>query len=242
MGFGYACQGYSGGVSDLPEQNGRPKMERAVQDGATGIRAREKQRTHERLRAAARELFEERGYDDVTVAEIAALAGVSVKTLFQHFGSKEELLITELDAVHEGLIRALGRRDRRHTPLEAVTAWLLEWESGLPADGFDRFMRMVGTGPSVEAMRRRLYDEWENAVVAILADEANEARPTPRTRLVAAQLISMIRVLSGPEVREYVERYPLAQRKQAHVACTREAAALLASGLDADRAVWPDQR
>ncbi len=217
-------------------------MEGAVQGGAIGVRAREKLRTHERLRASARRLFEERGYDDVTVAEIARSAGVSVKTLFQHFGSKEELLVAELDAVHEELVRALGQRDRSHTPLEAVTAWLLEWESGLPADGFDRFMRMVGSGPSVEAMRRRLYEEWENAVVVILADEANEARPTPRTRLVAAQLISMIRVLSGPEVREYVERYPVDQRKQAHVACTRDAAALLASGLDGDRAIWPDQR
>ena len=208
----------------------------------TGLRERRRRRTMDAIIDGALALFEERGYDDVTVAEIAAQAGVSVKTLFQHFGSKEELLITELDAVHEELIRALGHRDRSQTPLEAVTAWLLEWESDRPTDGFDRFMRMVGSGPSVQAMRRRLYDEWENAVVTILADEANEARPTPRTRLVAAQLISMIRVLSGPEVRDYVERYPVAQRKQAHVACTRDAAALLASGLDGDRAIWPDQR
>jgi AcrR family transcriptional regulator len=207
-----------------------------------GVREREKRRTHENLRVAARELFEERGYDDVTVAEIAERAQVSVKTLFQHFPSKEELLITELDAVHEELIRALSRRDRSMTPLEAVTAWLIEWESERPSDGFERFMRMVGSGPSVEAMRRRLYDEWENRVVVILADEANEARPTPRTRLLAAQLIAMIRVLSSPEAREFVERYPPDQRKEAHEACMREAAALLAGGLDSDRATWPRPR
>jgi hypothetical protein len=129
------------------------------------------------------------------------------------------------------MIRSLRNRKGTKTPLEAVTEWLLEWESQRPPDGFDRFMRMVGTGPAVESMRRRLYDEWENALVDALADEANEARPSPRTRLIAAQLISMIRVLSSPEVRASLERYPPQERQQAHLAWTREAAGLLAEGL-----------
>jgi AcrR family transcriptional regulator len=204
--------------------------------GSTGIRERQKSRTRERLRAAARELFEERGYDGVTVAEIATRGHVSVKTLFQHFGSKEELLMAELDVVHGELICALGRRDRSVTPLEAVAGWLLAGSSE-PSDGVERFMQMVGSGPSVEPMRRRLHDEWENAVVRVLAEEANEVRPTPRTRLVAAQLASMIRVLGSPEVKDFIERYPPARRDEARRACTREAAALLGEGLDGRPAI-----
>jgi AcrR family transcriptional regulator len=199
---------------------------------AEGARALRKRDTRERLVAAATERFEDQGYDTVTVAEVAAAAGVSVKTLFQHFPSKEDLLIAGLAEIHEDMLAAVRARDRRTTPLQAITAWMLDWESVRPPDGFDRFIRMVGTGPSVESMRRHLYDDWENALVAVLADEANEARPTPRTRLVAAQLISMIRVLSSPEVRALLERCPPEERMNAHAACVNEAAELLANGLD----------
>jgi len=197
-----------------------------------GVRERRKLATRQRLLQAAKEQFEERGYDDVTVADIAAQAGVSVKTLFQHFRSKEDLLLAELTEIHDDMLAAVRARDRERTPLQAVTDWVIEWEGRRPPDGFDRFVRMVGTGPSVESMRRRLYDDWENALVAVLADEANEARPTPRTRLIAAQLIGMIRVLTSPEVRTLLERHPPEERMQAHEAWVREAAALLADGLD----------
>jgi AcrR family transcriptional regulator len=199
----------------------------------TGVREQRKLETRQRLLQAAKEQFEDRGYDEVTVADIAAGAGVSVKTLFQHFRSKEDLLLAELTQIHDDMIEALRERDPSLTPLEAVTEWIVDWEARRPADGFDRFMRMIGTGPSVETMRRRLYDDWENALVAVLADEANEARPTPRTRLIAAQLISMIRVLTSPEVRELLERHPPERRMEAHERWVREAASLLAGGLDA---------
>jgi AcrR family transcriptional regulator len=202
-----------------------------VGESTPGVRERRKLQTRERLLDAAKELFEKDGYDEVTVAEIAAEAGVSVKTLFQHFPSKEELLMAELGEVHAEMIRSLRDRDRDKTPLEAVADWLLEWESRRPPDGYDRFLRMVGSGPGVESMRRRLYDEWEAAVVEVLADEANEARPNPRTRLVAAQLISMIRVLTSPEVRDLLERYPAAERREAFMAWTKEAADQLGNGL-----------
>jgi AcrR family transcriptional regulator len=198
---------------------------------AIGVREQGKLQTRLRLRVAAKELFEERGYDDVTVAEIAARARVSRKTLFQHFGSKEELLMAELDAVHEDLLDTLRERDLSQTPLEAVTAWLIEWAARRPSDAFERFVRMVGSGPSVEAMRRRLYEDWENALAAVLADEANEARATPRTRLTAAQLVAMIRVLTSPEQRALIERYPPERRPQAYREAVLDAAAHLAGGL-----------
>lgn len=196
-----------------------------------GVRARGKLDTGRRLRDAARELAEQRGYEDVTVAEIAARAGVSVKTLFQHFGSKEELLVAELSEIHEQMLEAVRTRSSDLSVLEAVTAWLIEWESHRPSDGFDRFVRMVGGGPSVESLRRRLYEDWENALVAVLADEANEARATLHTRLLAAQLIAMIRVLTSPESREFIERSPTELRRQAYDAAVHSASDQLARGL-----------
>lgn len=209
-------------------------MGEAGDSAQLGVRERRKLETRERLRLAAKELFERDGYDEVTVAEIAAAADVSVKTLFQHFGAKEDLLLAELDQVHADMIASLRDRDRSQTPLQAVAQWLLEWEEHGPSDGFERFLRMVGTGPAVESMRRRLYEEWEGEVVAVLADEANEARPNPRTRLIAAQLIAMIRVLTSAEVREALERRPAGERHEAFMALTREAVDLLAGGIEPD--------
>jgi AcrR family transcriptional regulator len=196
------------------------------------VRERRKLETRDRLLAAAKAQFEKDGYDNVTVAQIAAAAGVTAKTLFQHFPSKEDLLMAELGGVHDEMIRSLRERDRGVSPLQAVAAWLLEWEANRPADGYDRFIRMVGSGPGVESMRRRLYEEWEGAVVEVLADEANEARPNPRTRLIAAELITLIRVLTSPEVSASLERYPAAERREAFMEWTREAADMLANGLD----------
>src|SRR5262245_23048386 len=119
-----------------------------------GVRERRKRQTRDRLQAAAKELFEQKGYDQVTVAEIAAAADVSVKTLFQHFHAKEDLLLAELDQVHAEMVRWLRDRDPAQTPIQAVADWLLDWEERGPPDGFDRWMRMVGTGPAVESMRR----------------------------------------------------------------------------------------
>jgi AcrR family transcriptional regulator len=196
-----------------------------------GIREQRKRLIREELLHSAQELFRERGYDNVTVAEIAAGAGVSVKTLFQHFRSKEDLLLSELDAVHARLLTALRTRDREQSLVEAVTQWLLSERTDDRPDGLERWHRSVGTSQAVAAMRRRLYEEWENGIVRVLADEANEARPTPRTRLIAAQLVCLVRVISSPEVREFVNQHPLEDRPAVYEAWIGEAAQLLNGGL-----------
>jgi hypothetical protein len=58
---------------------------------AVGLRERKKQQTRQSLLDAAACLFEERGYDNVTVAEIADVAGAPVKTMFTHFDYEDAL-------------------------------------------------------------------------------------------------------------------------------------------------------
>jgi AcrR family transcriptional regulator len=199
---------------------------------AIGIREQRKRLTREELLQAASQLFAERGYDNVTVAEIASGAGVSVKTLFQHFRSKEDLLLAELDAVHGRLLNTLRSRPRGQSPLDALLAWMLAEGENDWSDGLERFHRTVGNSPTVAALRRRLYEEWENAIVRVLADEANEARPTPRTRLIAAQLVSIVRLTSSPEVTEFVNQNPADERAAAFREWLDEAAGLVGGGIN----------
>src|SRR4029453_8099215 len=79
-----------------------------------GRRQRKKALTRQAISDIATEMFMARGFDDVTVAEIAEAADVSVKTVFNHFGSKEELFLdreAEIFAAITGAIadRAAGR-------------------------------------------------------------------------------------------------------------------------------------
>jgi len=200
-------------------------------EGTVGIREQRKRLTREELLATAKQLFEERGYDNVTVAEIAAGAGVSVKTLFQYFRSKEDLLLAELDAVHERLLTALRTRGHDRTPLDALVDWMGSEIEGSPPDGMERWQRTVGNSPAVAALRRRLYEQWENAIARVLADEANEAQPTPKTRLIAAELVAVVRVTSSDEVRDFVLRHPARDRRVAYREWLEQASDLVGRGL-----------
>src|SRR3954453_21600505 len=62
-----------------------------------GLRERKKRQTREAIAAAAMELFLQRGYDEVTVAEVAQAADVSEKTVFNHFPAKEDLVFSRVD-------------------------------------------------------------------------------------------------------------------------------------------------
>ena len=196
-----------------------------------GIRAQRKRATRDELLQAARELFDQRGYDNVTVAEIAGAAGVSVKTLFQHFRSKEDLLLAELDQTHERLLNALRERETGGSPVDALVAWMSSELESSPPDGMELWERTVGNSPAVAALRRRLYEQWELAIARLLADEANEARPTPRTRLLAAELVAIVRVTSSDAVRDFVLRHPSGDRRTAYKQWLEQASGLVARGL-----------
>src|SRR4051794_3589293 len=75
-----------------------------------GLRASKKRRTREAIAAAALRLFTERGFDAVTVAEVAAAADVSEKTVFNYFPAKEDLLFERGEERRAALVEAIRSR------------------------------------------------------------------------------------------------------------------------------------
>ncbi len=198
-----------------------------------GRREQRKRQTRAALLRAAEELFTARGYDEVTVAEIASRAGVSVKTLFQHFRSKEDLLFGEEDQTREQILAAIRNRDADQSPLDAVTHWLLsEASDNAHPDGLEGYHRSIGTSPAIASRLRRLWESYETGIARELADENNEAVPTPRTRLIAAQLTAMIRITTSDEVRQFVARHPTRNPSTALQDWITQAAGTLRNGLD----------
>ncbi|MEV0820182.1 TetR/AcrR family transcriptional regulator [Nonomuraea rubra] len=84
-----------------------------------GLRERKKEETRRRISEAALRLFDERGYDAVTVNEVAEAAGVAKVTLFNYFPSKDCLV---LDAVREDTAAIVAARPAGQSPLGALRA------------------------------------------------------------------------------------------------------------------------
>ena len=128
--------------------------------------------TRARIREVANRLFIERGYDTVTVAEVAREAGVSSVTVFNHFPRKEDLFLDRTDDAVEFLRSAV--RDR--SPGVDVLASLQEhsfrlFDARHPLSGVDPrstpFFRTVAESPALVARAREIASELQE----ILADE-----------------------------------------------------------------------
>ncbi|WP_231641721.1 TetR/AcrR family transcriptional regulator [Saccharomonospora sp. NB11] len=95
-----------------------------------GLRERKKEQTRQALRREAMRLFLEKGYAETTVAEIAAAADVSTKTLFNYFGSKEDILLAHRRRRVDHLVARLREHTAALSPKDALLAAaedLLRW-------------------------------------------------------------------------------------------------------------------
>ncbi|MCU7729025.1 TetR/AcrR family transcriptional regulator [Actinoplanes sp. KI2] len=200
-----------------------------------GLRERKKQQVRERISGIATMLFFERGFEAVSVAEIAEAAGVSKMTVFNYFPRKEDMFFDRVPEFAEMITSAVrGRSSRQSAPDALRDMWLglLDQRhalSGLPSDNIVHFYRVVLASPALRARVREALEEVE-ALVAGLFAEAGQARPEMTAALVVAAarvcyVAAARRVLSG----EPIESFAAEQR--ASIAAAWDAAVAAASPL-----------
>ena len=95
------------------------------------------QRSRAVILRAARELFEERGFDKATLRTIAERAGMGASSIYRHFQSKEELLIAELVDLQEEAWRRFREGDERKSPTRARVRRFLDCQHALLAEDSD---------------------------------------------------------------------------------------------------------
>ncbi|GGS84770.1 TetR/AcrR family transcriptional regulator [Nonomuraea spiralis] len=83
-------------------------------------RERKKRETRRRIVAAAIALFEEQGYEQTTVTQIAAAADVDPKTFFNYFRTKDEVLFSDLERDFDVLVEAIAARRQDEGPGEVL--------------------------------------------------------------------------------------------------------------------------
>lgn len=145
---------------------------------APSLREEKKARTNEAIAAAALELFAARGFAAVTVAEVAAAAGVGERTLYRYFPDKEELLFAG-DAEWRGALRvALGGRPVDESPFAALRATAMTVPRALEErrEEVRRRGEVIAAAPALAARERAKHAAWER----VLADGLRE-RAVPET-------------------------------------------------------------
>jgi len=169
---------------------------------ALPLRDRKRVLTRRSILAAAERLFEERGFDSVTVAEIADAANVSVKTLFVYFRSKEDLVFTDTWLL-DLCLDALRDRPAGITPGEAITralaAAIRDGDQAV-SDGIEGFHRGYADSAALHSRLLRMWEQYEDSITAALAAEAS-GPPQPAMRLQAIKLVGILRTLTSPELR-----------------------------------------
>src|SRR5690242_1280565 len=100
-----------------------------------GLRERKKEQTRRLIADTARKLFAERGFDAVTVGEVARAAEVSEKTVFNYFPTKEDLFYSGMEAFEDRLLGALRDREPGEDVLVAFRRFLLQPQGVFAIEG-----------------------------------------------------------------------------------------------------------
>ena len=179
-----------------------------------GLRARKKQRTRELIAETARRLFAERGFEAVTVAEIARAAEVAEKTVFNYFPTKEDLFYSRLEAFEAEILAAIRDREPGESALAAFGRFLGaprgvfalgDADPAAATEQLHTVTRVVTSSPALLARERQVLADYTDSLAALLAEETG-ASPHDAEPLVAAHaLIGLHRSLI-----ELVRRHALA--------------------------------
>lgn len=180
----------------------------------SGLRERKKERTRQAIIQAALDLYRERGYEGVTVGEIARRADIAPRTFFGYFESKEDVFLGPGDDRLERVIRAIRERGSGVPILAAVQPELLprhqsRREPRSPAGpGFPQLLRQ----PAVRNRLRERWNRWEDELAVVIASEVGAAAADPEPRVLAAVVIAAIRVAADAAGAQPARREEVAGR------------------------------
>ncbi|SFK24921.1 DNA-binding transcriptional regulator, AcrR family [Amycolatopsis sacchari] len=166
-----------------------------------GLRERKKRAMRRQLSDTATRLFLERGFDSVRVADVAEACGVSEKTVFNYFPTKEALVLDRLEATADALRTHLA--DPALPPVEAMLRVLAEelreLTTSLAADeralaGYRRFGDLLRETPSLRAYQNDAADRFADVAAEVLAARAGLRAEDPEPQVAAAALLGLWRV------------------------------------------------
>ena len=218
-------------------------MDWATRDDAPagGLRERKKRLMRQQLSDTATRMFLERGFDQVRVADVAEACGVSEKTVFNYFPTKESLVLDRLQTTMESLPGGLA--DPEVTPADAalrlldrelsgMTGWLAaQDDTAQAAREIRRFGDLIRVTPSLRAYQADMMDQLVTVAAQVLAVRAGLSADDPEPQIAARALLGLWHV-QAESLRKHLgsARTP-AQLHELVMTDVRRAARLIDTGL-----------
>jgi len=159
-------------------------------------RERKKLATRDALRAAALELFADRGFDGITVEEICARADVATSTFFRHFATKEDVVLGDFDERGELLLEAIDAQPDGVGPSDLLIGATQVWRlSRRPADVLRAEAMLLSAEPALQIHLDRMIVGWEAPIADRLSARYGMDPTSIDVKLAAAWFVTAIRVV-----------------------------------------------
>ena len=159
-------------------------------------RSRKRLATRQTISDAATRLFHERGFDQVTVDDIAEAADVGRATVFNHFPRKEDMFFDLDELAREDLLNALQRRDPTVPPLETLRRFAHQaikeqkpYVRFIPES--QSFLETMEASEPLKARARAIRDELAQVLTAALSEAVGQDPSDPDAHLAAALLVTI---------------------------------------------------
>jgi AcrR family transcriptional regulator len=171
---------------------------------AMGLRERKKEQTRRSIEEAAFRLFEQRGFQATTVAEIADAADISPRTFFAYFPSKEAVVFADFDETFATLEVQLSERPDGETTFDGLRAWIYELISTdkHEDDRDDLRRQLVCDNTGVAAYERHIMSRFEGLIATNVARDLGDAPTDLQPRLVAAAAVAALMAIQPEDPSE----------------------------------------
>jgi AcrR family transcriptional regulator len=162
----------------------------------TGLRERKKELTRQHIAETARRLFGERGFDAVTVNDVARASGMSMQTVFNYFPTKEDLVYWRLGTFEGELLAAIRERAPGESALSAFKRFLLAQRGLLghaDPQAFEQLAaltRTITSSAALQAREQQILASYTRSLAAELGGDTTAA-------VAAAAMIGVHRALIG---------------------------------------------
>ncbi|MFJ8544457.1 TetR/AcrR family transcriptional regulator [Streptomyces sp. NPDC093586] len=165
-----------------------------------GRRERKKAATRQAIADAALRLFLERGYDHVSIRDIADAADVSTTTVFKHFPGKEALVFDQEQDRETRLVAAVRQRPDGESVPDALRRHVLD--TWLPIEAHPQraeFSRLVDSTPELSAYAERMWTRHANALAAAIAEDLGVDRDDLACAALARYVLEVPALARGRE-------------------------------------------
>lgn len=202
-----------------------------------GLRERKKERTRQAIREVAVRLFADRGFEGVTVTEIASEADVSVATVFNYFPTKDEIVFAGMEVFETELLDTIRNRRAGTSVLAAFKGFILDLHGMLVSTDPDdarrlaQISRIVLGSPALIDREGQILARFAAALATVIAEETDAADDDMSPWVAANTLIGVHRAMLDQVRRRVVSGSPLSTVARDVRSGAEQALRLLATGL-----------